>query len=161
MECKRFALWLPCFLHFNVIATRFGSSQPAASQPAANYTKHRALSAPKGWNTLLRGFWWQNFCFIITFPWSSRLKLQKMRLPSWELPQTKTAQHAISRICPIILHQSYGASDLKFFEHVSLNQELRYLTWVHFAYFLHRTVGAVFWKGPFYGSFRLNKWKTS
>jgi len=65
-----------------------------------------------------------------------------MRLPSWKLPQNKTAKHAISRICSMIFDRTCGAYVSKFFEYATLNQELQYANRLHFGDFLRQSLGA-------------------
>jgi len=70
---------------------------------SVNYTKHRAQSSTQLLKHHLGEVLWFPLCFMVTFLWSSVLKVYSMRPPSWKLPQIKTDKHAISRICSIIL----------------------------------------------------------
>jgi hypothetical protein len=69
-----------------------------------NYTKHRAQYSTQLLKHHLGEVLWLPLGFMVTFLWSCGLKVESTRPPSWKLPQIKTAKHAISRVCSIILH---------------------------------------------------------
>ena len=135
--------------------------QPAASQPAANYTKHRAQTSTQRLKHCFRAFLWFPFGFMVTFLWSSLLKVRSMSCPSWELPWEKSAKHASSRIWSPMLRQSCGASVLKHFENVSLNRRLLYIAWLHFEHFLGQSVGAIHLKESFSRSFHFENLRSA